>query len=157
MLSMHRLRRLTREGLVRNRGRMFSGGCWINYLGARYCRVENHSIFFPGNYNFPVGRRDFYRFRSVFPLGQPYLEQVKITGSGFDICSSPSNPRKPVEPLAWKFEPPHGTTVAVETTSDLSTWTETQRITGQGAGSPVKITLQPDPNVQTKFWRVRIR
>ena len=52
---------------------------------------------------------------------------------------------------------PQGATVAVETTSDLSAWTETQRITGQGAGSPVKITLQPDPNVQTKFWRLRVR
>ncbi|MCX6871037.1 MAG: hypothetical protein NTY84_10505, partial [Verrucomicrobia bacterium] len=85
------------------------------------------------------------------------LELGGITGSGFDIRSSPCNARKPGEPLAWKFEPPHGTTVAVETTSDLSSWTETQRVTGQGTGSPVKITLQPDPNVQTKFWRVRIR
>ena len=50
-----------------------------------------------------------------------------------------------------------GVNLALEATSDLGAWTETQRITGQGAGSPVKITLQPDPNVQTKFWRVRIR
>ena len=50
-----------------------------------------------------------------------------------------------------------GTIMALEASSDLSTWTETQRITGQGNASPVKITLQLDPNVQTKFWRVRIR
>ena len=59
--------------------------------------------------------------------------------------------------LALEIRAASGATVAVETTSDLSAWTETQRITGQGAGSPVKITLQLDPNVQTKFWRVRVR
>ena len=59
--------------------------------------------------------------------------------------------------LGLEIRAPEGAIVAVETTSDLSTWIETQRITGQGTGSPVKVTLQPDPNVQTKFWRVRIR
>ena len=105
------------------------------------------------------------------------LEQVEITGSGFDV--------RPVDPVTAviqsgggtvdnrpqiSLQPPkadgtmtleilaaQGVTIAVETTSDLNTWVETQRITGQGAGSPVKITLQPDPNVQTKFWRVRVR
>ena len=102
---------------------------------------------------------------------------MEITGSGFDV--------RPVDPVTAviqsgggtvdnrpqiSLQPPkadgtmtleilaaQGVTIAVETTSDLNTWVETQRITGQGAGSPVKITLQPDPNVQTKFWRVRVR
>ena len=39
----------------------------------------------------------------------------------------------------------------------MTAWTETQRLTGQGTGTPVKVILQPDPNVQTKFWRVRVR
>ena len=52
---------------------------------------------------------------------------------------------------------PAGVNLALETTSDLNAWTETQRLTGQGSGNPVKITLQTDPNVQTKFWRVRVR
>jgi hypothetical protein len=105
------------------------------------------------------------------------LEQVEITGSGFDVrpvdsvnvaiqsggSTVDNRPQLTLEPpkadgtLGLEIRAPQGATVAVETTSDLSTWTETQRITGQGAGSPVKITLQPDPNVQTKFWRVRIR
>ena len=105
------------------------------------------------------------------------LEQVEITGSGFDVrpvdpvtvtiqsgggtVSTP--PQIALQPpaadgsLTLEIRAPQGATVAVETTSDLSAWTETQRITGQGAGSPVKLTLQPDPNVQTKFWRVRVR
>ena len=105
------------------------------------------------------------------------LEQVEITGSGFDVRPVDSvtaviqsgggavdnRPQLTLEPpkadgtLGLEIRAPQGATVAVETTSDLSTWTETQRITGQGAGSPVKLTLQPDPNVQTKFWRVRVR
>ncbi len=30
-------------------------------------------------------------------------------------------------------------------------------LTGQGSGNPVKITLQTDPNVQAKFWRVLVK
>jgi hypothetical protein len=105
------------------------------------------------------------------------LEQVEITGSGFDVRpvdpvtaviqsvggTVDNRPQLTLEPpkadgtLGLEIRAPQGSTVAVETTSDLSAWTETQRITGQGAGSPVKITLQPDPNVQAKFWRVRVR
>ncbi|MCX6864132.1 MAG: hypothetical protein NT050_14680, partial [Verrucomicrobia bacterium] len=105
------------------------------------------------------------------------LEQVEITGSGFDVRpvdpvtvviqsgggAVDNRPQLTLEPpkadgtLGLEIRAPQGATVAVETTSDLSTWTEAQRVTGQGTGSPVKVTLQPDPNVQTKFWRVRIR
>ena len=105
------------------------------------------------------------------------LEQVEITGSGFDV--------RPVDPVAVviqsgggtvntppqiSLQPPkadgsmtleilatQGATVAVETTSDLNTWVETQQVTGQGNSTPVKVTLQTDPNVQAKFWRVRVR
>ena len=105
------------------------------------------------------------------------LEQVEITGSGFDV--------RPVDPVALVIQsgggtvntPPQislqplkadgsmtleilatqGATVAVETTGDLNTWVETQQVTGQGNSTPVKITLQTDPNVQAKFWRVRVR
>ena len=59
--------------------------------------------------------------------------------------------------LGREIRAPQGAIVAVETTSDLSAWAETQRLTGQGSGNPVKITLQTDPNVQAKFWRVRVR
>lgn len=52
---------------------------------------------------------------------------------------------------------PQGVTVAVETTGDLTTWTDTQRVMVQGSGTPVKVTLQADPNIQGKFWRVRVR
>jgi hypothetical protein len=104
------------------------------------------------------------------------VEQVEITGSGFDV--------RPVDPVAVtvqsgsgsvyfpqvSLQPPkadgtmtleilatQGSTVAVETTGDLNTWVETQRVTGQGNITPVKVSLQVDPNVQAKFWRVRVR
>jgi len=105
------------------------------------------------------------------------LEQVEITGSGFDV--------RPVDPvsvaiqsgggtvntppkialqapgadgsLTLEIRAPQGATVALEATGDLNTWIEAQRITGQGDTAPVKITLNPDPGIQAKFWRVRVR
>ena len=105
------------------------------------------------------------------------LEQVEITGSGFDVRPVDSvtvviqsgggavdnRPQLTLEPpkadgtLGLEIRAPQGATVAVETTSDLNTWTETQSVTGQGDTTPVKVTLQPDPNVQAKFWRVRVK
>jgi hypothetical protein len=105
------------------------------------------------------------------------LEQSEITGSGFDVRpvdpvsvviqssggSIDNGPQITLQPpkadgsLGLEIRAPAGATIAVETTSDLTAWTETQRVTGQGTGSPVKVTLQADPNVQAKFWRVRVR
>jgi hypothetical protein len=105
------------------------------------------------------------------------LEQSEITGSGFDVRpvdpvsvviqssggSVDNRPQITLQPpkaddsLGLEIRAPAGATIAVETTSDLTAWTETQRVTGQGIGSPVKVTLQADPNVQAKFWRVRVR
>jgi hypothetical protein len=59
--------------------------------------------------------------------------------------------------LELSVQGPVGVQLAVETTSDLATWIEAQRIIGEGTSSPAKFTLQPDPNVQAKFWRVRVR
>ena len=44
-----------------------------------------------------------------------------------------------------------GANIAVETASDLSTWTESQHLPDQVLGNSVKLILQPDPNVQAKF------
>ena len=64
---------------------------------------------------------------------------------------------KPDGSFSLEIRGPVGVNLILETTSDLSAWTETQRLTGQGPGNPVKLILQPDPNVQAKFWRARIR
>jgi hypothetical protein len=59
--------------------------------------------------------------------------------------------------LTLEIRAPQGATVALEATGDLNTWIEAQRITGQGDSTPVKVTLKPDPTVQAKFWRLRVR
>jgi hypothetical protein len=64
---------------------------------------------------------------------------------------------KPDGTFGLEIRAPAGMNMALETTSDLNTWTETQRVIGQGSGNPVKLLLQTEPNVQTKFWRVRVR
>ncbi len=48
-----------------------------------------------------------------------------------------------------------GQEVIVETTPDLNTWTEAQRVTGQGSGTPVRVTITPQAGVEARFWRVR--
>ena len=49
-----------------------------------------------------------------------------------------------------------GLPMVLETSEDLSSWNEVQKVSGQGEDSPVKVTVQPDPQVQGKFWRMRI-
>jgi hypothetical protein len=105
------------------------------------------------------------------------LEQVEITGSGFDVrpvdpvsvaiqsgggtVNTP--PKIALQPpsadgsLTLEIRAPQGATVAIEATGDLNTWIESQRITGQGDTTPVKITLNPDPGIQARFWRLRVR
>jgi len=61
------------------------------------------------------------------------------------------------ETLSLEVVGGEGLPMVLEGSDDMTAWTETQRLTGQGTGTPVKVTLQPDPNVQAKFWRVRVR
>ena len=61
------------------------------------------------------------------------------------------------ETLSLEVVGGEGLPMVLEASVDMTAWTETQRLTGQGTGTPVKVTLQPDPNVQAKFWRVRVR
>jgi hypothetical protein len=82
---------------------------------------------------------------------------VKSGGGGDQRPQVAIVPPKQGGSFGLEIRAPQGATVAVETTGDLTTWTETQRVTGQGSGTPVKVTLQADPNVQAKFWRVRVR
>ena len=52
---------------------------------------------------------------------------------------------------------PEGMKLSLEASDTLKIWVEVQLLTGRGNNTPVKVTLQPDPNVQTKFWRVLAR
>jgi hypothetical protein len=45
--------------------------------------------------------------------------------------------------------------VVVETTTDLSSWSEAQRVAGQGGSTSVRVTITPQPGVEARFWRVR--
>jgi len=52
---------------------------------------------------------------------------------------------------------PAGATLALEVSADLTTWTETQRLTGQGPGQPISFTTAASTEERTRFWRVRVR
>jgi len=111
--------------------------------------------------------------QSTWPIE---LVKAEVTGAGFDIRAldnvtgeirSTSTP--PVEPkvvvptlpsdggpLALDIEAGVGAAIVLETTTDLGSWSEAQRLTGQGAGKPVRVTVTPDPNARVRFWRVRV-
>ncbi|MFM7215376.1 MAG: hypothetical protein ACKO3H_10915, partial [Verrucomicrobiota bacterium] len=98
------------------------------------------------------------------------------TGAGFDIrgvdnvvgqirsaSMPPTEPKVVVPtlpsdggPLALDIEAAAGAAIVLETTTDLSAWSESQRLTGQGAGKPVRVTVTPDPDARVRFWRVRV-
>ena len=105
------------------------------------------------------------------------LVKAEVTGAGFDIRAlddirgeiRSTNPQPPVEPkvvvptptldggpLALDVEAGVGAAIVLETTTDLGSWSEAQRLTGQGAGKPVRVTVTPDPNARARFWRVRV-
>ena len=104
------------------------------------------------------------------------LVKAEVTGAGFDIraldnvtgeirslSTPPTEPKVvvptlPTEggPLALEVEAAAGAAIVLETTTDLGSWSEAQRLTGQGAGKPVRVTVTPDPNARARFWRVRV-
>jgi hypothetical protein len=99
--------------------------------------------------------------RAINP-GSPLWLSASVDQS-FRVVSLGAQPQVVIKPptgdgsFGLEILAPVGINLVLEATSDLSAWTETQRIVGQGSGNPVKITLKTDPNVQAVFWRVRVR
>ncbi len=81
----------------------------------------------------------------------------------FTVLPVETAPQVVIEPpkadgsFGLEIRAPAGANLTLETTSDLNAWTESQRLTGEGAGNPVKLVFRTEPNIQTKFWRVRVR
>jgi hypothetical protein len=110
-------------------------------------------------------------------------DQLTLTGTGpvVIVAEQPGNAQflpalsqalvtivEPDEPPAINLPPPGtdgrlvlevtaglGEEVIVETTTDLSAWVETQRVTGEGRGAPVRITIIPQVGGDARFWRLR--
>jgi hypothetical protein len=99
------------------------------------------------------------------------LTQAEVTGSGFDIrplddvaavVRSPQTVLTPAR-VSLQLNPdgtldlailaPAGAPVSVESGTDLSHWTEFQRVTGLGDTSPVHLRLTPQPGDPARFWR----
>jgi len=59
--------------------------------------------------------------------------------------------------LELEIHAPKGVMVSLEASTDLVTWTETQRLTGQGPGQPISVTTATGAEERTRFWRVRVR
>ena len=99
--------------------------------------------------------------RAINP-GSP-LWLVASADQTFTVLAVETPPQVVIEPpksdgsFGLEISAPAGVNLTLETTSDLNAWAEAQRLTGQGSGNPVKLRIQSDPNVQTKFWRVRAR
>ena len=57
--------------------------------------------------------------------------------------------------LRLEFIAPANLEVIVETSTDLAQWDEQFRLTGQGESTPVRITLSPERDIRSRFWRLR--
>ena len=57
--------------------------------------------------------------------------------------------------LRLEFIAPANLEVIVETSADLAQWDEQFRLTGQGESTPVRITLSPERDIRSRFWRLR--
>jgi hypothetical protein len=103
------------------------------------------------------------------------LAKGEVTGAGFDIrglddvrgeirtqTQPPVAPKVGIPslaeggPLAFDIEAGAGAAIVLETTTDLSSWTEDRRLAGQGPGKPVRVSVTPDPTARARFWRVRV-
>ena len=78
-------------------------------------------------------------------------------GGGLEFTPQLQVKRTSADALSLEIVGPEGLPLALECSEDISDWVETQQVTGLGTSTPVKVTLQTDPNVQAKFWRVRVR
>ena len=78
-------------------------------------------------------------------------------GGGLEFTPQLRVKRTSADALSLEIVGPEGLPLALECSENLSEWTEGQQVTGLGTSTPVKVTLQTDPNVQAKFWRVRVR
>jgi hypothetical protein len=78
-------------------------------------------------------------------------------GGGLEFVPQLRVMRTSADALSLEILGPKGLPLSLESSDDLSDWVETQQVTGLGTSTPVKVTLQTDPNVQAKFWRVRVR
>jgi hypothetical protein len=58
--------------------------------------------------------------------------------------------------IGLQVEAPVGVEVILETATDLSSWSVSQRATGQGAGKPVTFPVAPENGTEARFWRVRL-
>jgi hypothetical protein len=108
--------------------------------------------------------------RTHLPLS---LEDVEVADTGEGLSSVPSvwmeiggglefAPRLTVQRtsgdgLQLEIFGPEGVPMALEGSENLSDWTETRPVTGQGSVTPVTVTLAADPGAQARFWRVRVR
>jgi hypothetical protein len=59
--------------------------------------------------------------------------------------------------LSLKIFAEVGEELVLETTTDLTLWTEEQTMSGQGRNQPVLVIVEPDTQTDARFWRVRIR
>jgi hypothetical protein len=78
-------------------------------------------------------------------------------GGGLEFAPQLRVNRSSADALSLEIVGPVGLPLALECSEDISDWVEAQQVTGLGTSTPVKVTLQTDPNVQAKFWRVRVR
>ena len=140
----HTIRKVTSEGIVTTvagkapsdgggSGSLDGGGSAARFVSPRGLVIDNLGNIYVADFgNYTIRRGSGVMPPSVLP---PSLgADGKL---GFEVIASA------------------GQQVIVETTTDLSAWAESQRVTGQGAATPVRVNVVFQDDVTARFWRVR--
>jgi hypothetical protein len=78
-------------------------------------------------------------------------------GGGLEFAPQLRVMRTSADALSLEILGPRGLPLALESSEDLSAWSEIQSVSGQGIDAVISVNVTPPESVRAKFWRVTIK
>jgi predicted outer membrane repeat protein len=78
-------------------------------------------------------------------------------GGGLEFAPQLRVMRTSAEALSLEILGPKGLPLSLESSEDLSAWSEIQSVSGQGIDAVISVNVTPPESVRAKFWRVTIK
>jgi hypothetical protein len=78
-------------------------------------------------------------------------------GGGLEFVPQLRVMRTSADALSLEILGPKGLPLSLESSEDLSAWSEIQSVSGQGIDAVISVNVTPPESVRAKFWRVTIK
>jgi hypothetical protein len=78
-------------------------------------------------------------------------------GGGLEFAPQLRVMRTSADALSLEILGPRGLPLSLESSEDLSAWSEIQSVSGQGIDAVISVNVTPPESVRAKFWRVTIK